>query len=97
MSPVRTSPRIGQKAWFGPHPIRWGLGPASIEGVATVIGFCVAVAAVRKRNDGKRSRQGLLLDALFLLVVFLKGTSPGGHKAYKEFKAAQAAAAAQDD
>lgn len=97
MSPVRTSPRIGKKVWFGPHRVGWGLRPASIEGVATVIGFSVAVAALRKRNNGKRSQQGLFLDALFLLVVFLKGTSPGGPKAYKQFKAAQAAAAAQDD
>ncbi len=97
MGHVRTSPRIGKKAWFGPHRIGWGLGPASIEGAATTIGFSVATFALRKRNDGKRSREELFLLALFLLVVFLKGTSPGGRKAYKQFKAAQAAAAAQDD
>jgi hypothetical protein len=89
---VRTSPRIGKKAWFGPHRIGWGLGPASVEGVATALGFGAATAALRKRNDGKRSQQELLLVALLLLVVFLKGTSPGGRKAYKQFKAAQATA-----
>ncbi|MGP0053640.1 MAG: hypothetical protein ACLPZR_33025 [Solirubrobacteraceae bacterium] len=93
---MRTSPRIGRKAWFGPHRIGWGLGPASIEGVATAICFSVATSALRKRNDGKRSREELFLFALFLLVVFLKGTSPGGRKAYKQFKLAQAAAAAED-
>ncbi|MGO9902786.1 MAG: hypothetical protein ACLP0J_24550 [Solirubrobacteraceae bacterium] len=89
---MRTSPRIGKKAWFGPHRVGWGLGPASIEGVATAIGFSVATSALRKRNDGKRSQEELLLFALFLLVVLLKGTSPGGGTAYKQFKAAQAAA-----
>jgi len=90
---VRTSPRIGKKAWFGPHRIGCGLGPASIEGVATAIGFTVATSVLRKRNDGKRSQEELFALALFLLVVFLKGTSPGGRKAYKQFKAAQAAGA----
>jgi hypothetical protein len=89
---VRTSPRIGKKAWFGPHRIGWGLGPASIEGVATTIAFTVLTSASRKRNGGKRSPQELVLVALFLLVVLLKGTSPGGRKAYQRFKAAQAAA-----
>lgn len=67
------------------------------RGVATSIGLTVATSALRKRNDGKRSREELFLFALFLLVVFLKGTSSGGRKAYKQFKAAQAAAAAADD
>ena len=93
---MRTSPRIGKKAWFGPHRVGWGLGPASIEGVVTAIVFSVATSALRKRNDGKRSQEELLLFALFLLVVLLKGTSPGGRKAYKQFKAAQAAAAVED-
>jgi hypothetical protein len=91
---VRTSPRIGKKVWFGPHRIGWGLGPASIEGVATTIGFTVATSAIRKRNGGKRSPEELVLVALLLLIVFLKGTSPGGPKAYKRFEAAQSA---QDD
>jgi hypothetical protein len=90
---MRTSPRIGKKAWFGPHRIGWGLGPASIEGVATTIGFSVTTAALRRHNEGKRSPEELFLLALFLLTVFLKGTSPGGRKAYKQFKATQAAAA----
>jgi len=89
---MRTSPRIGKKAWFGPHRIGWGLGPASVEGVASTIGFSAVTAALRKRNGGKRSPQELGALALFLLLVFLKGTSPGGRKAYKQFKAAQAAA-----
>jgi hypothetical protein len=90
---VRTSPRIGKKVWFGPHRIGWGLGPASFEGVATTIGFTVMTAALRKRNDGKRSQEEIFVLVLFLLIVFLKGTSPGGRKAYKQFKAAQATAA----
>jgi hypothetical protein len=75
ITPQTSVPRLGQKAWFGPHRIGWGLGPASIEGVATVIGFSVAASALRKRNGGERSPDGLFLFALFLLVVFLKGTS----------------------
>jgi hypothetical protein len=94
---MRTSPRIGKKAWFGPHRIGWGLGPASVEGVASTIGFSAAIAALHKRNDGRRSPEEMFLVALFLLVVFLKGTSPGGRRAYKQFKAAQAAAASDGD
>lgn len=102
MGLVRTSPRIGKKAWFGPHRIGWGLGPASVEGVVTSLGFIIATTALRKGNAGKRNagkvlQEELFLIALFLLVVFLKGTSPGGRKAYKQFKAARAAAAAEDD
>ena len=78
--------------WFGPHRIGWGLGPSSIEGIVTVVGFTVATAAVRQHNRGKNSLEEMALLAAFLLVVFLKGTSPGGPKAYRQFKAMQATA-----
>ncbi len=57
---MRTTPLVGEKAWFGPRRHGWGLAPRTWEGWALV--------------------------ALFLAVVLLKGTSPGGHRAWKSLR-----------
>jgi hypothetical protein len=82
---MRTKPVIGRKAWFGPRRLGWGLGPASAEGWA-VTGAAVAVIiglAISLRRDRWTS---LLVVAVLLAVVFLKGTSPGGPREWEEFQ-----------
>ena len=53
---MRTTPLIGEKAWFGPRRAGWGLAPITWEGWALV--------------------------AVFVILAFLKGTSPGGRRAW---------------
>jgi hypothetical protein len=85
---MRTKPLLGTKAWFGPHRLGWGLSPASAEGwlataiaVAAIVGLGVA---------GHRDRWiAPLVVILFLAIVFLKGTSPGGPRAWEEFQASK--------
>ena len=85
---MRTKPLLGQKAWFGPHRVGWGLSPASYEGWVTTT---VAVAAIiGLAAAGHRDRWlALLVVILLLVVVFLKGTSPGGPRAWEEFQASK--------
>ena len=85
---MRTKPLLGQKAWFGPRRVGWGLSPASYEGWVTT---AVAVAAIiGLAAVGHRDRWiALLVVILLLIVVFLKGTSPGGPRAWEEFQASK--------
>lgn len=85
---MRTKPFLGQKPWFGPRRMGWGLAPVSAEGwvvvamgVAAVIG--VAVAYRHERWIA------LLVVVLLLVTVFLKGTSPGGSREWEQFQASK--------
>jgi hypothetical protein len=81
---MRTKPLIGRKAWFGPHRVGWGLSPVSAEGwVATAVTVGLAAAGRRDR------RTALLAVILLLVIVFVKGTSPGGPRAWEEFQASK--------
>jgi hypothetical protein len=80
---VRIKPLIGQKPWFGPRRLGWGLGPISPEGWALTGLFAVA-ATVAKRKGLARQPMQLLLG-VFSVVVALKGTSPGGPRRRRIF------------
>lgn len=79
---------LGRKAWFGPRRMGWGLSPVSPEGwAATLMGAAGAVCvAALTRNKWWIS---LAVVAALLLVVFLKGTSPGGPREWQEYRAQQ--------
>jgi hypothetical protein len=85
---MRTKPLIGEKVWFAPRRFGWGLDPVSIEGWV-VIGALIAGDRVAKRQQLDPGKRFALLSPL-LLVILLKGTRPGGPKARREFKEAQA-------
>ncbi len=80
---VRTTPIIGQKPWFGPRRLGWGLGPISPEGWALTALFG-AVTTVAKRRGLARQHVQLLLGT-FSVIVALKGTSPGGPRRRRAF------------
>ena len=90
---VRTTPLIGTKVWFGPRRLGWGWIPVSPEGwIVTAI---IAVASLAlKRGDRRRRGADLLLAALYLALVALKGTAPGGARARRAFEAAREQATA---
>jgi len=85
---VRTTPLIGTKVWFAPRRMGWGLSPVSPEGWIVTAIMAVASTAL-KRGDRKRRGADVLLVVLYLAVVVLKGTAPGGPKARRAFEAAR--------
>jgi hypothetical protein len=86
---MRTKPLIGRKAWFGPRRFGWGLSPVTPEGWAVVaIGIAGTIGLVAAAGRHMRWL-GLVVVAVMLVVVFLKGTSPGGPAAWKEFDASR--------
>ena len=82
---MRTKPVLGRKAWFGPRRLGWGLSPATPEGWA-VTAAAVATVIVLAVADRHNSWTALVVVALLLVIVFLKGTSPGGPSAWQEFQ-----------
>jgi hypothetical protein len=80
---VRTSPIIGQKAWFGPRRVGWGLGPVSPEGWVLTAVFSGISLVARKKWVPWVPRW--LVFGLMATVVILKGTSPGGPAARAAF------------
>jgi hypothetical protein len=88
---VRTTPLLGQKAWFGPHRVGWGLSPVSAEGwTATVI--AVEVSLWAKRQWPERRMVHLVAAAGLVATAFIKGTAPGGPRARRAFIASRRAA-----
>jgi len=85
---MRTKPLLGQKAWFGPRRVGWGLSPASYEGWVTTAAAVAAVIGLAAAGHHDRWI-ALLVVILLLVVVFLKGTSPGGPRAWEEFQASK--------
>ena len=82
---MRTTPLLGKKLWFGPRGRGgWGLSPVSWEGWAVIAGFLV-VAIFGERLAGVWST--LAAAGLLLTACVLKGTSPGGGKKGREFRA----------
>ena len=91
---MRTKPLLGRKAWFGPRQLGWGLSPVSAEGwavtaAAAVTAAGLAVADRRDRWTALLGRKSALVMIPLLPIVFLKGTSPGGRRAWEEFQASK--------
>jgi hypothetical protein len=85
---VRTKPLIGTKPWFGPRRFGWGLGPMTPEGWAVTAAGIAAVIIVA--TVVRHSRWvALIVVAVLLAVVFLKGTSPGGPAQWEELHSQQ--------
>jgi hypothetical protein len=85
---MRTKPLVGQKAWFGPRRLGWGLAPASPAGWA-VTAATVAAAIALATADHHQPWISALAVAAFLVVVILKGTSPGGPREWEEYQASK--------
>jgi hypothetical protein len=91
---MRTKPLLGRKAWFGPRQLGWGLSPVSAEGwvvtaAAAAAAVGLAVADRRDRWTALIARKSAIVVIPLVVIVFLKGTSPGGRRAWKEFRASQ--------
>jgi len=92
---MRTSPVVGDKAWFGPRRLGWGLEPVSSEGWIVVFAFGALSLALRRFSAGSRPLKYLLIGG-FLILAALKGTAPGGPAARSDFEARKAAPPAVD-
>ena len=83
---MRTEPLIGRKVWFGPRRLGWGWSPVTADGwVVLVTG--VAAAIVLASTVRQARWLSLIAVAVMLVIIFLKGTSPGGPDEWYEFKA----------
>ena len=89
---MRTTPLIGRKAWFAPRRVGWGLGPVSVEGWLVTLAFTALALTTSKRTVLPRWARYPILGG-FLILLLLKGTSPGGAPARANFDAATADAA----
>jgi hypothetical protein len=89
---VRVAPVVGDKVWFAPRRIGWGLSPVSVEGWAVTLGMVgVGMVAARRRDLPGWSPHVLMV--LLLILTVLKGTSPGGAGARSRFEEARATGA----
>ena len=91
---MRTKPLLGRKAWFGPRQVGWGLSPISVEGWGVTAAAAAAAVglAVADRSDrwtALIARKSAIVVTPLVVIVFLKGTSPGGRRAWKEFQASK--------
>jgi hypothetical protein len=85
---MRTKPLVGRKAWFGPRRMGWGLSPISVEGWVVTGVFVAGVLALAILARHERWA-ALPVVAVLLIIVFLKGTSPGGSREWQEFQASK--------
>ena len=83
---MRPRPLLGSKVWYGPAPARGGYGysPASPEGHA--VAMAAVAGAVYLGLAGQVLAAAAVAVAL-VIIVFLKGTPPGGAREWKEFQA----------
>jgi hypothetical protein len=82
---VRTKPLIGRKPWFGPRRFGWGLSPVSVEGwLLTLAAIGISIAGDRQGQEALKKR----LMPAFVMLILLKGTSPGGRRRRREFEQA---------
>jgi hypothetical protein len=82
---MRTTPLVGEKVWFAPRRLGWGLSPISVEGwIATVgsVGLGFVVTRRWPERKGLRRLPGIGL----LAIALVKGTAPGGRRAREEFE-----------
>ncbi|TAN22203.1 MAG: hypothetical protein EPN30_09130 [Actinomycetota bacterium] len=80
---MRTSPILGEKAWFGPRKFGWGLSPRSAEGwISSLLAIGATVFATRKWPERPATR--FLPGIGLMLLVLFKGTSPGGPRARRK-------------
>jgi hypothetical protein len=85
---VRVTPVLGEKVWFAPRRMGWGLSPVSLEGwFATVV--VIAMGFIVKRRPDLPRWMGAAVMVPFIALVALKGTSPGGSKARSHFDASR--------
>jgi hypothetical protein len=86
---MRTTPLIGEKAWFGPRRLGWGLSPDTIEGwLVTATAVTLTFVAARTWPAHPLARR---LPMIALVVVAVtKGTSPGGRRARSALVATRA-------
>jgi hypothetical protein len=81
---MRPRPLLGSKAWYGPARAEYSHSPASPEGHAVAV---VAIAGAVYLGLAGQVLAAAAVAAALMIIVFLKGTSPGGAREWKEFQA----------
>ena len=82
--PVTMRPRpplLGSKAWYGPARGEHSRSPASPEGHAVAV---VAIAGAVYLVTAGKVLDAAAVAVVLVIIVFLKSTSPGGARQWKE-------------
>jgi hypothetical protein len=85
---MRTKSLIGRKARFGPRRLGWGWFPVTAEGWA-VLAVGAGGAIVLAFTVQHARWLSFVAVAVMLVIIFLKGSSPGGPDEWHEFQAVQ--------
>ena len=88
---MRTTPLVGEKVWFGPRRLGWGLSPESIEGWL-VTATAVALTFVAARTWPAHPLARRLPMVALVAVAVAKGTAPGGRRARSALLASRTSA-----
>lgn len=83
---MRVKPLIGEQPWFGPRRGGWGWSPVTWQGWAVIAFVLVAVLGATVARNGIALAGSVAVLPLLMLLIVLKGTSPGGPAAWKTFQ-----------
>ncbi len=81
---MRRTPLLGREPWFGPACGRYRYSPASPEGHA--VGLVAIGSAVYLAQAGQ-VLASVAVAVTMVIIVFVKGTPPGGAREWKESRA----------
>jgi len=83
---VRVKPIVGEVAWFGPRRAGWGWSPVTWQGWAVTAVVLVGVIGATFARSGPALAVSIVLIPIFVVLAAVKGTSPGGPTAWREFQ-----------
>jgi hypothetical protein len=86
---MRTTPLIGDKPWFGPRKVGWGLSPVSLEGWA-VTGIVLGAGYLARRRWPQQQLVRVVPAVGLVAIALVKGTPPGGRRARAALEASTA-------
>lgn len=81
---VRPRPLLGHEPWFGPGCRGYRYSPASPEGHAVGL---VAIGGAAYLAQAGQVLACVAVAATMVIIVFVKGTPPGGARDWTEFRA----------
>ncbi|MEN3272381.1 MAG: hypothetical protein V7636_1142 [Actinomycetota bacterium] len=83
---MRVKPIVGEVAWFGPRRAGWGWSPVTWQGWAVTVVVLLGVLGVTFARSGPALAASVALIPVFVVLAVVKGTSPGGPAAWRQFQ-----------
>jgi hypothetical protein len=83
---VRVKPLVGEVPWFGPRRAGWGWSPVTWQGWVVTAAVLQAVLLSTVVQSGPALALSVALIPLLVGLSIVKGTSPGGLAAWRQFQ-----------